>query len=72
MIRDEEAGALVGVMSLVRCPIGREPLRAVGDTWRCPCGVQFPVRDGLPVLVPEAGELPRGIDRCGLACRRGS
>jgi uncharacterized protein YbaR (Trm112 family) len=62
-------------LACLRCPIdpAREATlsRDPGGLVCSGCGVIFPVKQSLPVLIPEEGVLPpnvRGIDR--LPCRR--
>ena len=42
------------LLAIMACPVCRSPLEDDGDTLRCTgCGVCFPVRDGVPVMLPE-------------------
>jgi uncharacterized protein YbaR (Trm112 family) len=62
-------------LSLLRCPL--DPAREAslgrqGQELICSrCSVRFPMKQGLPVLVPEEGELPAGLREVSqLPCRR--
>jgi uncharacterized protein YbaR (Trm112 family) len=48
------------LLALLQCPIGRKPLRPQGTALVCPCGLEFAVRDGIPVMVVEEARLPEG------------
>lgn len=61
----------------LRCPhdparlgtLRREPGKYVCD----PCGTTFPVRGGIPVLIPDEADLPEGIEKPGfLPCVKAS
>jgi len=53
------------LLTLLRCPI--DPAREAtltrdGQTLVCSgCAVRFPVKHGLPVLVPDEAQLPAGV-----------
>ena len=62
-------------LALLRCPI--DPDRAAlltqnHDQLICErCRVCFPIKQGLPVLIPSEGELPDGTpEMSGLPCQR--
>lgn len=62
-------------LACLRCPLDptREaPLRRVEQLLFCTeCDVRFPIKQGLPILVPEEGELPEGIAELSqLDCQR--
>jgi len=43
------------LLAIMACPVCRSPLEDRGETLGCiGCGVQYPVRDGIPVMLPEA------------------
>lgn len=43
------------LLALMACPVCRSPLEEAGEWLRCTgCGVRYPVRDGVPVMLPEA------------------
>jgi uncharacterized protein YbaR (Trm112 family) len=43
------------LLAIMVCLVCRAPLADRGETLLCTgCGVQFPVRDGIPVMLPEA------------------
>lgn len=62
------------MLELLRCPIdgGVSPLELGEGALVCQrCRVEFPVRDGIPCLIPEEARLPDGVDRIeALPCRR--
>ncbi len=48
-------------LSVLACPAddNRPPLRQNGDTLVCDqCGRIYPIRDGIPILLPEEATLP--------------
>ena len=53
------------LLALLRCPV--DPKREAtltrdGQTLVCSgCGVRFPVKNGMPVLIPEEALLPPGV-----------
>jgi uncharacterized protein YbaR (Trm112 family) len=50
------------ILTILRCPITRSPLRQEGDWLIAEVGgLQYPVRDGIPVMLPEEAKLPAGI-----------
>ena len=49
-------------LSIVRCPLTHSRLALEGDTLVAETGgLRYPIRDGIPVLLPEEAELPAGI-----------
>jgi uncharacterized protein YbaR (Trm112 family) len=49
-------------LELLRCPIGNGPLVLRDEKLVCTrCGIAFPIRDGIPVLLLEEAELPAGV-----------
>ena len=43
------------LLELMACPVCRSPLEDGGEMLACTgCGVRYPVRDGVPVMLPEA------------------
>ena len=49
--------------ALLRCPIGKAPLKIEGDNLLCTmCGVVFPIKDGIPVLLANEAKLPEGVN----------
>ena len=62
-------------LSLLRCPLDparQATLSREQQTLVCSgCHVQFPVKQGLPVLIPDEAELPSGVNVQGqLPCIR--
>ena len=50
------------LLALMACPVCRSPLEDRGEMLGCTgCGVRYPVRDGVPVMLPEAA-VPREED----------
>ena len=48
-------------VKILACPAdeNRPPLRLVGDTLVCDqCGRVYPIRDGIPILLPEEATTP--------------
>jgi uncharacterized protein YbaR (Trm112 family) len=61
------------LLDILRCPLDRqvrlEP--ADGGLVCRRCRVRYPVREGIPCLLPEEAELPEGCDSLGsLPCQR--
>ena len=49
------------LLELVVCPITHSKLRVEGDELVSEIGgIRYPIRDGLPVLLPDAARLPEG------------
>ncbi len=63
------------LLARLRCPLApsRAGLEDAGDALVCQCcRVRFPVREGIPSLLPEEAELPAGCKAVeDLPCRRG-
>ena len=50
------------LLELVVCPITRSKLRVQGEELVSEVGgVRYPIKEGLPVLLPEAARLPEGM-----------
>jgi uncharacterized protein YbaR (Trm112 family) len=50
------------VLELLRCPVTRSTLRQEGDWLIADVGgLRYPVRDGIPVMLPEEAQLPPGV-----------
>ncbi len=46
-------------LEIVRCPVTRSRLRREGNQLVAEIGgLRYPIRDGIPVLLPEEAELP--------------
>jgi uncharacterized protein YbaR (Trm112 family) len=62
------------LLEILRCPLdpSRTRLNLEGDQLICErCRLQFPIKDGFPVLVVEEAELPPGCDSISqLPCQR--
>ena len=49
------------LVKILACPAddNRPPLRLAGDTLVCDqCGRVYPIRDGIPILLPEEATIP--------------
>ncbi len=50
------------ILAILRCPITRSVLRQEGDWLIAETGgLSYPVRDGIPVMLPEEARLPSGV-----------
>ena len=50
------------LMEILRCPLGKSKLRQEKDFLVCEkCGVKFPVRAGIPVMLVHEATLPAGV-----------
>jgi uncharacterized protein YbaR (Trm112 family) len=62
------------LLARLRCPLApsRARLEDAGDALVCEmCRVRFPVREGIPSLLPEEAELPPGCVAVGdLPCQK--
>lgn len=59
------------LLQLVVCPITRSKLHREGDFLVSEVGgVKYPLKDGLPVLLPSAAILPAGVTAEELRARR--
>ena len=46
-------------LDLLACPLCRTPVREEGDRLVCTaCARRYPVRDGIPVMLPDEAEAP--------------
>ena len=71
----EEAGPLpADLLELLRCPLGKAPLRLEGSSLVCTkCGLAYAIEDGIPNMLIEEAKLPPGVgDLKELACWAGS
>lgn len=51
------------LLDLLRCPVTRGPLKQEGDELVGEAGgLRYPIRDGLPVMLPEEAKLPEGFE----------
>lgn len=60
-------------VSLLRCPIGKSPLEIEDENLICTmCGVVFPVKNGIPVLMADEAKFPEGVNNISeLNCMKG-
>ena len=50
------------ILQILRCPITLSQLRQEGDWLVAETGgLSYPVRDGIPVMLPEEAKLPAGV-----------
>ena len=50
------------LMEILRCPLGKSKLRREKDFLVCErCGLKFPVREGIPVMLIHKATLPEGV-----------
>ena len=50
------------LLDMLRCPITLSPLKREGDDLIAEVGgLRYPIRDGIPVMLPEEAKLPEGI-----------
>jgi uncharacterized protein len=51
------------LLSILRCPLTRSPLRQEGDFLIAETGgLRYPVREGIPVMLIEEAQLPPGVE----------
>lgn len=51
------------LISILRCPLTRSPLRQEGDFLVAEVGgLRYPIRDGIPVMLVEEAKLPAGFE----------
>jgi uncharacterized protein len=63
------------LLDMLRCPLDpghQARLEAAGDGLVCQrCRLRYPVREGIPCMLPEDAELPPGYDNLGaLPCQQ--
>lgn len=59
------------LLSLLQCPVGGAGLVLEADRLVCPCGLGFPIVDGIPVLLVEQALLPAGVPNlAAMPCTR--
>ncbi len=50
------------LFKILRCPLGKSKLRQEGDWLICEkCGLRYPIRDGIPVMLTHEATLPKGV-----------
>ena len=50
-----------GLLEKLVCPLTRSRLRVEGDVLVAEVGgLRYPIREGIPILLPESAELPEG------------
>lgn len=47
------------LLKILACPVCHEPVRQEGEWIVCQgCGRKYPIRDGLPIMLPEEAVVP--------------
>jgi len=60
------------LLEMLVCPITHSKLRVEGEFLVAEVGgARYPIKDGLPVLLPDAAILPEGVTVEGLKKMRG-
>ena len=50
------------LLKILRCPLGKAELREEKDSLVCEkCGLRYPIRDGIPVMLVHEATLPAGV-----------
>jgi uncharacterized protein YbaR (Trm112 family) len=50
------------MLESLRCPVGKSPLKYENNLLICEsCGMVFPVKNGIPVLLIDEASLPEGV-----------
>ncbi len=51
------------LMKILRCPLGKAKLREEKNWLVCEkCGVRYPIREGIPVMLIHEATLPAGVE----------
>ncbi len=60
------------LLKILRCPLGKAKLREEGNWLVCEkCGIRYPIRDGIPVMLIHEATLPAGVkDVKELPCQK--
>lgn len=55
------------LLDILRCPEGKTPMAydEKGQTFTCQCGLVFPIRDGIPVMLVSEATRPEGFEKNG-------
>ena len=54
------------LLALLRCPLGKAPLRREGDVLVCVrCGPRFAIKDDIPNMLIDEAELPPSCSTLG-------
>jgi uncharacterized protein YbaR (Trm112 family) len=67
----EERGVIPpDLLEILRCPLGKAPLRLEGDALVCTrCGLTYRIEDGIPNMLVDEAALPPGVsDLKQVAC----
>ena len=61
------------MLEILCCPLGKSRLTLNGENLICmECGLIYPIRNGIPVLLIDEARLPDGVKEiCELKCQRG-
>ncbi|KAH7566233.1 hypothetical protein ACOSP7_022617 [Xanthoceras sorbifolium] len=60
LLREAGTGLSKTLSEILVCPLSKQPLRVCEETGSIisdPIGVSFPIKDGIPCLVPKDGEI---------------
>lgn len=57
----QQAPLPADVVAMLRCPVTRDKLRLESDMLVAECGLKYPIREGIPVLLPDEAILPPGV-----------
>ena len=50
------------LLEILACPLGKTPVKLEGEYLVCTqCGLRYPIRDGIPVMLIDEAELPAGV-----------
>jgi len=50
------------LMDILACPLDHKPVQLRGEQLVCTgCGLKFPVKDDIPVMLLDEAELPNGV-----------
>ncbi|RPI18530.1 MAG: Trm112 family protein [Ignavibacteriae bacterium] len=50
------------LLEILRCPIGKVKLKEENNFLVCTrCGLKFPIKDGIPVILLDEAVLPEGV-----------
>lgn len=50
------------LLAILRCPLGKAPLRLEGNLLICTkCGLAYKIEDGIPNMLIDEAQLPAGV-----------
>lgn len=64
------AGVAQDLLDILVCPLGKAPLRLVGDELVCTkCGLRYAIQDGIPNMLVDEARLPPDVQELSqLSC----